>query len=147
MRIAALFVVLIVVLIAGLMIYVRLAPTHVAQWHSLPDVTEPGDTAGDGSFLAARRITAPADQVLAAVETRALATPRTVLLAGSPAEGLLTFQTRSRFWGFPDHTTVGVQGDLLVIYGRLRFGQSDLGVNRARVEEWLSTLGPLTEPL
>jgi uncharacterized protein (DUF1499 family) len=69
------------------------------------------------------------------------------LLAGSAGEGMITFQTRSQLWGFPDHTTVAVQGDLLVIYGRLRFGKSDLGVNRARIAGWLETLGPLTEPL
>ncbi len=147
MRIITFLIALIVVVIVGLMAYVRLAPTDVAQWHRLPDVSDTGDTLGAGSFLAVRRITAPADQVLAAVEQRALATPRTRLLAGSLAEGLLTFQTRSLLWGFPDHTTVGVQGDLLVIYGRLRFGQSDMGVNRARIAGWLSTLGPLTEPL
>ena len=68
-------------------------------------------------------------------------------MAGSIQEGLITFHTRSLFWGFPDHTTAGVQGDLLVIYGRLRFGSSDMGVNKARIESWLETLGPLTEPL
>lgn len=147
MRIVVTILILLVVIVVGLMAYVRLAPTNTAQWHSLPDVSDTGDTAGADSFLAVRRITAPAHQVLAAVEQRALATPRTVLLAGSIDDGLLTFQTRSLFWGFPDHTTVGVQGDLLVIYGRLRFGQSDMGVNRARIEGWLATLGPLTEPL
>lgn len=135
------------VLILGLAAYVRFSPTNVAVWHRLPDVAGPGDTPSDSSFLAVRRITAPADQVLMAVEQRALATPRTTLLAGSIAEGMLTFQTRSLLWGFPDYTTVGIKGDLLVFHGRLRFGQSDMGVNRARIEEWLSTLGPLTEPL
>nr|WP_286131079.1 DUF1499 domain-containing protein [Loktanella sp. 5RATIMAR09] len=135
------------VLVVGLMAYVRFAPNDTARWHQMPDVTTPGDTEGAGSFLAVRRITAPAVDVLAMVEGRALATPRTRLLAGSVAEGMITFQTRSLLWGFPDHTTVAVQGDLLVIYGRLRFGQSDMGVNKARIESWLETLAPLTEPL
>lgn len=147
MRVLALGFALILVLIVGLMAYVRLAPINAADWHRLPDVTGPGDTTGAGSFVAVRRIAAPADQVLAAVEQAAMATPRTTLLAGNLTEGLMTFQTRSLIWGFPDHTTVGVQGDLLVISGRLRFGQSDLGVNRARIESWLATLGPLTEPV
>ncbi len=140
-------VVIVVVLILGLMAYVRFAPTDTALWHQTPDATEPGDTATAGSFLAVRRISTPASEVLAAVEQRALATPRTRLLAGSVAEGMITFQTRSLLWGFPDHTTVAVQGDMLVVYGRLRFGSSDLGVNKARIEGWLQTLGPLTEPL
>ncbi|WP_342075564.1 DUF1499 domain-containing protein [Yoonia sp. SS1-5] len=131
----------------GLIAYVRLVPTQAAKWHVLPDVAAPGDVSGLGSFLAARRLTSSAEDALTAVERRALATPRTKLIKGSVAEGLLTFQTRSAVIGFPDYTTVGVRDDLLIIYGRLRFGQSDLGVNRARVAGWLETLGPLTEPL
>ena len=138
---------ILVVLVVGLMAYVRFAPNDIADLHRMPDATEPGDTSEAGSFRAVRRIAASPAEVLTALEQRALATPRTRLLAGSAGEGMITFQTRSQLWGFPDHTTVAVQGDLLVIYGRLRFGKSDLGVNRARIAGWLETLGPLTEPL
>lgn len=124
--------------------YVRLAPTDVARWHQLDQMAAPGDVAAPGGFLAARRITADAAQVLAAVDAIARATPRTRLIAGSIAERMMTYQTRSLIWGFPDHTTVAVQGDLLVIHARLTFGQSDMGVNRARVRDWLDQLGPLT---
>ena len=113
----------------------------------MPDAATPGDLTTVGSFKAVRRIKAPAAEVLMAIERLALATPRTRLLVGNVGEGMITFQTRSLVWGFPDHTTVAVQGDLLVVYGRLRFGRSDLGVNKARIEGWLETLGPLTEPL
>jgi hypothetical protein len=140
MRILA-FLFLVVV---ALMAYVRLAPTSSAKWHKLPEVTGPGDVSGEGSFLSIRRITVPAAEVLAAVEQRALATPRTKLLKGSVAEGKITFQTRTAIIGFPDYTTVAVKGDLLVIYARQRFGLKDFGVNRARVAGWLETLVPLT---
>ncbi len=138
---------LLLLLTVALMAYIRLVPTSLTRWHVLPHVTEPGDRSAPGGFLAARRISAPAAEVLSAVEQRALATPRTKLLKGSVSEGMMTFQTRSLVMGFPDHTTVAVQGDLLVIHGRLRFGKSDLGVNRGRVADWLETLGPLTVPL
>jgi uncharacterized protein (DUF1499 family) len=138
---------ILLVLIAGLMLFVRLAPTSAERWHTRPTATEPFDRQDEGAFTAARRISAPANEVLAAFEQRALATPRTRLVAGSVAEGLLTFETRSLLWGFPDYTSVTVADDLLVVYGRLRFGQSDLGVNKARVMGWLDSLGPLTEPL
>ena len=85
--------------------------------------------------------------MLGKLEARALATPRTRLIAGSAEEGLLTFQTRSLLWGFPDYTTASVTDGTLVIYGRLRFGRSDIGVNKARILGWLASLGPLTEPL
>lgn len=124
--------------------YVRLAPTDVARWHQLDQIAVPGDQLAPGGFTAARRVTADPAQVLAALDAIALATPRTRPIAGSVAEGMVTYQTRSLIWGFPDHTTVAVQGDLLVIHARLTFGQSDMGVNRARVRDWLDQLGPLT---
>lgn len=138
---------LLVVLVLALMAYIRLAPTDQARWHQPPARVAPGDYPEDGGFRVERQITAPADEVLAAIEQRALATPRTRLLAGSVDEGMITFVTRSLIMGFPDFTTVTVDGDTLVIYGRLRFGRSDMGVNRARIEGWLETLGPLTAPL
>jgi uncharacterized protein (DUF1499 family) len=33
-----------------------------------------------------------------------------------------------------------------VIRAQSRFGKSDLGTNRARVEDWLTQLGPLIVP-
>ena len=129
------------------MAYIRLAPTDTARWHRLPDVDGPGDVSSANGYMAIRRLSVPASEALTALEQRALGTPRTAVFAGSIEEGLITFQTRSFFWGFPDQTTIGVQGDLLVIHGRLRFGKSDIGVNKARILGWLETLGPLTEPL
>ncbi|WP_108816025.1 DUF1499 domain-containing protein [Loktanella sp. Alg231-35] len=140
------FLILIVITL-GLWLFVRFAPQTVAQWHRLPNVEGPGDTSTTGGFLAVRKMTVPRQEVLAALDSVAGATPRTDVMAGSIAEGLITYQTRSKLWGFPDHTTIGTQGDLLIIHGRLRFGQSDLGVNKARIQAWLVALGPLTEPL
>ena len=131
------------IVILGLMAYVRLAPTDVARWHQIAAVASSGDVMAAGGFIAVRPITADAAHVLAALDANARATPRTRVIAGSVAEGMITYQTRS-LWGFPDHTTVAMQGDLLVIHARLTFGQSDMGVNRARVRDWLDQLGPLT---
>lgn len=125
----------------------RLAPSRQSTWHVLPASTGPNDYADAASFRAERKITAPAQEVLAAVSQIAMSTPRTSVLAGSAQEGLITFVTRSRVFGFPDYTTVSVQDDTLVIYARLRFGKADLGVNAARVRQWLKGLGPLTAPL
>lgn len=136
-----------IVVLAALMAYVRLAPTDVALLHKQPETTVTGDTLTTESFLSARHIAVPPTQILEKIEAVALAAPRTRLLAGSVAEGMMTFQTRSQFWGFPDHTTVAVVGDLLVIYGRAKFGGGDLGVNKTRIDRWLAALGPLTEPL
>ncbi|MEM8537613.1 MAG: DUF1499 domain-containing protein [Pseudomonadota bacterium] len=140
------FIAIVIVVVAA-MAYVRLAPTVPGDWHVRQDASAVGDTETAGSFTAVRQITAPAQEVLLAFEENALATPRTRLVAGNMLEGRITFETRSLIWGFPDFTTVEVQGDLLIVHGRLRFGRSDLGVNKARVQDWLSALGPLTAPL
>ena len=133
-------------LVIGLMLYIRLAPTQPERWHNRPTADAPTDRDEEGGYQAVRRMTAPAAEVLAEMRKIALETPRTELVAGSVDEGMMTFRTRSAFWGFPDFTTVAAEGDLLVIYGRLRFGRSDMGVNKARVRDWLDRLGPLTEP-
>lgn len=134
----------VILLVALTMAYVRLAPTDVARWHQIATVDGPGDLPEAGGFRAARQINADPEAVLAALDRIALATPRTTRIAGAVDQGMITYQTRSLIWGFPDHTTVAVQGDLLVVHGRLRFGGSDMGVNRARVQDWLAQLGPLT---
>ena len=43
---------LLLLLLLALMAYIRLAPTSAARWHTLPDLTEPGDTSEEGGFLA-----------------------------------------------------------------------------------------------
>ena len=50
---------------------------------------------------------------------------------------MITYITRSRVFGFPDYTTVRQAGPQLELYGRLRFGGSDLGANAARLDHWL----------
>lgn len=71
------------------------------------------------------------------------ATPRTRVLAGTLDDGQITYVTRSRGFGFPDYTTLSLSdgGQVIEIRSRLRFGKSDLGVNRARIERWLEALG------
>ena len=128
-----------------LMIWVRVAPENSAQWHNpkLP-VMGPGDYPAAGAHVAQRPIQGDGRTELAALDEIIRATPRTRVLAGSVADGKVTYVTRTRAMGFPDYTTVtltqlGKTGMSTVqIYGRLRFGQADLGVNRARIEGWLS---------
>ena len=129
-------------------VYVRLAPSDPARWH-VSFYPKPPDTyPAAGGFQIVRQVDDPA-AVLTRLDTIIMATPRTTRLAGSVADGLITYITRSKLWGFPDYTTVyagpddtieGTFGPLLKIDGRLRFGGSDMGVNRARIEAWLAEL-------
>ena len=56
-------------------------------------------------------------------------------------EVMITYVTRSRLIGFPDYTTVEAKDGMVTVFARLRFGRSDLGVNRRRVEGWIKALG------
>lgn len=115
-----------------LLAWIRLAPDDAARWHHLPDSVENRDMTGGVMRLV------PGD--LDALDRIIRATPRTHVLAGSVAEGMVTYVTRSKVFGFPDYTTVAQRGDDLAIHARLRYGTSDMGVNKARVEGWLATL-------
>jgi hypothetical protein len=120
--------------------FVRLAPSDPAAWH-LPVVAEgpPGEVAvAEGS--ATLWLQGDGAALLAQLDALALATPRTTRLAGSLAEGRITWITRSALWGFPDYTTAEVRPDGVAIHARLRFGRSDMGVNAARLTDWLARL-------
>ena len=121
-------------------VWVRLAPLPIDRYHRMDSNNAPGDWPARGGFEAVRQVPEPR----AALETLARAaerTPRTELLEGSVDEGLLTFVTRSAVWGFPDISNIWIDGDRVHLRSHLVFGGSDFGVNRARVEGWLSQAG------
>lgn len=140
-----LLLILVLLAIAGAMLYVRLSPLDIARFHKSEPSPEPvGDWTGENSHMSARVFEAGPGEVLSRLDRIALATPGTERVAGSPGEGLVTWVTRSAVWGFPDFTTASAVerpgGTRLVVHGRARFGRSDLGVNRARVGDWIGRL-------
>lgn len=133
-------------LLAGLVAfgaYVRLAPSDPARWHVAPGGAGPWGEIVAGEASATLRLGpdrgAPSD-LLARLEAVVLATPHTVRLAGSLAEGRITWVTRSPLWGFPDYTTAEARPDGLYLHARNRFGRGDMGVNAARLRDWLNRL-------
>lgn len=137
-----------VVLVLLAMAAVRLAPSDPAAWHVDPASAEPGPgrfvVKPEGGDTDGPLLPMPPREALAALDRVARATPRTQVLAGSVEEGRITYLTRSAIWGFPDYTTVEAVpaegGSRLVIFARLRFGESDMGVNGRRVRAWLDAL-------
>jgi hypothetical protein len=141
-------------LAASGLIYVRAVPSDPAVWHV--DPLEARRTGRPNDFLVLPPGMAGADAesplfdaTLPAMARRldqmARSQPRVTRLAGSNEAGFITFVARSRLIGFPDYVSVKVmpQPDgrmALAIWSRSRFGYSDAGVNRARVEDWLSRL-------
>jgi hypothetical protein len=132
----------VLILLAGLTAYVRLAPSDLTRWHI--DLADRPAPIGPPSLDAVMQLpngayidsTAP----LVAWDTAALSTPRTSRLAGSPAQGRVTYITRSLIWGFPDYTTAQSTSQGTLIFARQRFGGNDWGVNAARLRDWLARL-------
>ncbi len=129
--------------------WVRLAPSNPADWHEDPVTNATPDCnviPGTGEARAACLLPGTPAEVLARLDAVALATPRTIRLAGSADTGRITWITRSRLWGFPDYTTAAAsaapEGARLDIHARLRFGTDDTGVNAARLTDWLARLAP-----
>lgn len=127
----------VLVWVAVLLAYVRLAPSDPVKWNAMPPVV------ADKTFKkGVIRVVPAGSDGLARLTEIALATPRTTALAGSVDDGMITFVTRTAVMGFPDYTSVRQSGDDLEIYARSRFGRSDLGVNKVRVQNWINALQP-----
>lgn len=137
-------VVLLVLLFA---VWVRVAPTDAAQWHRMPDsIPQSGSETGLNSHIAVVR-TADQTKIDRLFEAMG-STDRTVIIAGSREDHLVTYETRSKLMGYPDYTTVRldrVAGEApiweIVLYARSRFGKGDMGVNKKRVDGWLRQAG------
>lgn len=133
--------------VLGLAAYIRLAPSDPARWDVPLAATDSPDCTIRTEMAAARysclMAGSPAE-VLARLDSIALATPRTIRLAGSAESGRITWITRSALWGFPDYTTAqatSVGGQTrLDLHARLRFGSGDWGVNAARLTRWTADL-------
>ena len=141
-----------IVAAVALMAYIRLAPSDPKDWHISVATQDPipQGPCTDHIALVAKGARAacilpltPA-AVLDKLEAIALTSPRTLHLAGSAAEGRITWVSRSFLMGYPDYITAEVtqtaQGTRLDIFSRQRFGEADLGVNAARLKDWLAQL-------
>jgi hypothetical protein len=132
-------------------VWVRVAPTDAAFWHNpqLP-VMGPGEYPSAESFVMQRAVEGDGVEALARLDAIIRATSRTIVLAGAPDAGKITYVTRSRVMGFPDYTTVTLTSlapldrSTLQVFGRLRYGKADLGVNRARIQGWIGELDART---
>lgn len=135
MRIAMYIFAIVVIILILTDAYVRFAPTDMARWHQPITASQNVDQANG-----AIRVRQAQPAAFAHVAKAMQALPRTKVLAGAVDEGLITYVTRSRLWGFPDYTTVQYSDGMLKLFGRARFGTSDLGVNAARLGDILATI-------
>ena len=75
------------------------------------------------------------------------ARPRVTEVAADPDVRQYAFVQRTAILRFPDTVTIrffdlGDGRSSLAMFSRSKFGRSDLGVNRARVESWLAAIQP-----
>jgi len=137
---------IVLILVVAVLAYVRIAPSDPNRWHRSSKAEGMGEVRSEGGYLWREMVEGDGKDQLRALDAVAMATPRTTRLVGSVDEGRVTYVTRTQWMGFPDYTTVGIyeaEGSgarYLEVYGRLRFGRSDLGVNGKRVKGWLAAV-------
>lgn len=142
-------------LAGGVWLWVNLMADHPERWHVSPAEIVAHDPANGYLVAPPGAVPVPPDklapvwaltphELFALIDHHALAQPRTIRLAGGPFDLHATYVARSPIWGFPDYITVKTLpapgGATLIIWSRARYGSSDLGVNKARVESWLAAL-------
>jgi uncharacterized protein (DUF1499 family) len=136
----------IVLLIAIALVLPRMVSDDPVAWSVDPSTVTPPDS--PNSYLVtghdAITLPLPPSQALDRIHAIAMDAPRTRLLSRDNAAGRATYVQRSAIFGFPDYISIGVVpaegGSRLSIYSRSRFGYSDLGANKARVEQWLDKI-------
>lgn len=83
--------------------------------------------------------------VMIAFDAVVMKAPRTKLAAGSPSGMWATYVQRSRLMRFPDYISVAAVGRpeggaTVAVFSQSVYGKGDFGVNKARVDRWLSQL-------
>lgn len=89
------------------------------------------------------------DRLREAFEEMLAAAPRIVTVVAAPRRFIVI--QRSAVFAFPDIITaefvaLGPGQSSLALYSRARYGRSDFGVNRRRVERWLTRLRTILGP-
>jgi uncharacterized protein (DUF1499 family) len=87
----------------------------------------------------------PADELAVSFDRVARADRNVDVVGGSSSEAFVTYVQTSGLFGFPDYVSVrfielDAGRSTLAVFSRSRLGQSDLGVNKKRVERWLGAI-------
>jgi len=154
MKILLIIVGALLVLVLGAGIFIRTAGHDPAVWHVDPlvaanpespnfhRVATPG-TAADATTSISPAFRATPAELAQSVDRFAMSQPHVERIAGSPEEGFVTYVQRTPLVRYPDYISVkvvdlGEGTSALAILSRSRFGKSDVGVNKARMESWLA---------
>jgi len=143
MRILLIVIVVVVAAVIGAAAYFRNVSMPAEAWHVDPGaVTPPGTPNFELRAGEAAPVFDVTPDVLAARIDAIATAERAELVGGSLASGQMTYVARSRIMGFPDAVSIRLvpvgEGTRMEIFSRSRFGQSDMGVNAARVARWVA---------
>ena len=143
-------VILALLAVAGVMLYIRFTPSDPEQWHVDPRAATKPDSPNSwlvrpvGGDAPSPEFALPAPELAQLVDEVVLAQPRTRRIAGSVEAGHMTYVTRTPLMGYPDYVSIRVfataTGASLAVFSRARFGHSDMGNNRRRLEDWLAAI-------
>lgn len=150
MKILFRILLLVVLGIVAAGLFVRFAPITPETWHvdpltaAVPEKDNHFLLRPEGGDGPAPVFAADPAAVAAAIQEVISETSGAALIAGSPKAGHMTAVVRSRLVGFPDFVTMKLVetegGTALTIFSRSKYGYSDMGVNKSRVEAWLEAL-------
>ena len=127
---------LLLLIVIGFAGYVRINPVPEARFTARPGPSEVGIHKTASGVKVVVPLTDLPEDALSKLTQIILSSPRTTQRGTEPA----AFVTRSALWRFPDVAVVWQDGDALHIHSALVYGQSDLGVNSARVSTWIDAL-------
>ncbi len=138
-----LFIAIVLIVAVALLVYVRLAPSHIEYWHQDPETVKSTGRPNDYRLAGEASIIFDVKQMKLSqiVMDYAGQQYRTELLANTDDGQLFTFIQRSKLIAYPDYITIKIapQGDgsQLSVFSRSRFGYRDFGVNKLRVDTWV----------
>lgn len=124
----------------------RVMPMDAGRYHIRPALAVPPSTHNFALMVGDEALLLPRDLADVAADVALKASDDgVVLLAGQPEDGFVTYIYRSRLMGFPDALSLTLDptdegGTRVQIFSRSRFGYGDLGMNAARVADWVGAL-------
>jgi uncharacterized protein (DUF1499 family) len=151
MRIALILLAVVLVAVIAAAIWFRTVAMPAEVWHVDPAAVTPPASPNYDLRTGDRAPVFDVTPDVMAARIDAIATAEGAdLIGGSLAQGHMTYVVRSRLMGYPDAVSVRLvpvgQGTRVEIFSRSRFGYSDMGVNAARVERWISEARAQTGP-
>jgi len=130
-----------IVLLLG---YVRFAPVNTDMLHKDPQTAASTGKPNEYRYTSTV-FDMTADELIRLTDDFVQTQPRITRIAGGVDAKMITYVQRSALIGYPDYITIkavtsGEDQSKLVMFSRSRFGYSDLGVNKMRIDHWISII-------